>query len=266
MCSRTVVAVLLFATLAGACRRSSEQHAVTIVTTPDVADTAVVEVLANAFGVQRQTATHLVVTEERFVPSLVDRGLVDVVVSVSPDLQRRLSSSGRVRLASTFATEEFVIVGPRADPADVRNAPSPGEAFRRIARRDRTFCSPADVPDLREREAMIWATSRARPSDDRRYRQCRGGAERVLQESGRRLAYTLTDRGTWDAVGKDVKLEILFQADGALVDRYTVLLVADPTRNRNALWFVQWVMSVRARDVLATHRFDGHRRLRAGAQ
>lgn len=263
---RILVALLLLSALLAACRRSSEQREVRIVTTPDIADTAIADVLASAFGLQRQSATKVIITEERFIPSLVDRGLADVVVTISPALRQRLSTAGRLRLANTFATEEFVIVGPRADPARVRNAPSAAEAFRRIARRDRTFCSPVELPDLREREARIWTLSPANASDDRRYRQCRGDAVRVLRESSRRAAYTLTDLATFEAVRDDVKLEILLRGEPQLVDRYMILLVADPARNRNALWFVQWVMSVRAHDVLAKHRFEGHRRLVAAGR
>lgn len=261
MRSTSLVAILLVATLTASCRRSSEQREVTIVTTPDVADTGIVQVLARGFSVQRQSATNVIVTEERFIPSLVERGVVDAVVTTSPALRQQLQRVGRLRLANTFATEEFVIAGPRSDPARVRNAPSPGEAVRRIARRDRTFCSPRDVPDLREREALLWTMSRAKPADDRRYRECAGNAESVLRESDRRSAYTVTDLATFEAAASEIDLEILVRGRSPLVDRYMVLLVADPARNRNALWFVQWVMSVRARDVLARHRFDGHRRL-----
>ena len=257
---RIIVAVLCLLTATSACRRSVERRTVMVATTPDVAATGIVERLTAAFAAQRQTATEIVVTEERFIPALIEEHGIDAVITTSPALQEALRRGGDVHLASTFAYEEFIIAGPPADPARVREAPTPAEAFRRIARRDRAFCSPVDVPVLREREAMIWSSSRAKPSDDRRYRACKGSAVKVLRESSRRAGYTITHPATLDAVRSEVKLESLMRGEAPLVDAYTVILTENPSRNRNALWFVQWVMSVRGRDVITAHRFEDQRR------
>lgn len=263
---RVLIAVLCVATITASCRRSAERRSVTVVTTPDVAATGIVTTLTTSFAAQRQTKTDVVVTEERLIPALVQERVVDAVITSSATLRQALQRSGRAKLAATFGTEEFVIVGPRTDPARAKAATSPGDAFRRIARRDRAFCSPVDVPLLRAREALVWSTTRARPSDDRRYRECHGSAADVLRESSRRSAYTLTDLATFEAVGRDLKLETIRRGDELLVDRYMVILTADASRNRNALWFVQWVMSVRARAVIASHQFDEHRRLAVRGQ
>ena len=257
----SLIVLLLVTTLTASCRRGAERRNVTIATTPDVAATGIVETLASSFRAQRQSEATLVVTEARSIPTLVDDGLVDVVVTTSPGLRAQLERMNTIALSNTFATEEFVIVGPRSDPAKIRNAASAGEALRRIIRRERAFCSPIDVPDLREREAIMWTTARAKPSDDPRYRRCPGNAAAVLKETSARTGYTITDRGTFESLREDVRLEVLFSGEPPLVDRYQVLLVADPSRNKNALWFVQWVMSVRVRGIISGQRFDGERRL-----
>lgn len=257
---RALIPLFCLTMLLASCKRSAEQ-AVTIATSPEVAATGIVDTFASSFHAQRQLATRIIVTEDRFIPSLVAKDHVDVVITTSPAVRNELQRKGQIHLANTFALEQYVIAGPRNDPARVRDATSPGDALRRIARRDRTFCSPVDVPDLREVEARVWSTSRADPSDDRRYRHCDGTAAEVLKESSRRSAYTITDRGTFEALGNEIELEPLLRGEPPLVEAYTVVLVAEPRRTRNALWFVEWVMSARVRDLIAAHRFEGERRL-----
>lgn len=261
MRGKKVVAVLLIvAGAVTACRRDEEQARVTVVTTPDVAGIGIVQMLADRFTRETKTPATLIVTEERLVPELVQSGKTSVVLTVSPELQRVLRQSGTVRLAQTIAYNDYLLVGPRRDPARAKSAKTAAEALRRIARRDRAFCSPVDVPELRYRESLLWEASPADPEDDRRYRNCHGSAEEVLKEASRRGAYTLTDRATFEAAASDVELIPLLAATPMLHNDLTLLLIRQPKPNRNADWFVQWVMSYRGRDAIERYRYEGGRR------
>lgn len=244
-----------------ACRGREEPARVTIVTTPDVGGMGVAAMLAERFARESKVSVRLVVTEERLVADLVERGVADAVLTVSPALQQDLRKRGAVRLAQTIAYNDYLLVGPKRDPARAKTARTAAEALRRIARRDRAFCSPVDMPELRHREALLWEASPAEPRDDRRYRACRGTAAAVLEEASRRGAYTLTDRATFEAAGKGVNLVPLLQGTPLLHNDLALLLLRTPKRNPNAEWFVQWVMSYRGRDAIERHRYDGGRRL-----
>lgn len=256
-----VLALASMASMFTACRRAQEQAQVTIVTTPDVAGIGIVEVLANRFSVESKVPASVIVTEERLVAGLVREGIADVVLTTSPALRNELQRARLVRLAQTVAYNDYLLVGPKRDPARAGKAKTAAEALRRIARRDRAFCSPADIPELRHREAQLWEASPAEPGDDRRYRICRGSAVEVLQEASRRGAYTLTDRSTFERAGKGLRLVPLLQGTPMLHNDLAVLLPRANGPNRNAEWFVQWVMSYRGRDVIERHRYDGERRL-----
>lgn len=256
---RRLVSLALLATLlAGpACRRADEQASVTIVTTPDLAGNGIVDPLARTFSAASKVRTRVLVTEERLIPALLVDGVADVVFTSSPALQQELRRASLVRLANVVAYNDYLLVGPLRDPAGAKQAKTAPEALRRIARRDRAFCSPVDVPDLRHREAQLWEASPASPSDDRRYRLCRGTALEVLQEASRRRAYTLTDRATFEAAGTKGRLVPILQRTPLLQQRVEVLLARRERRHRNAEWFVQWVMSHRGRDMIERHRYDG---------
>jgi len=253
-------ALLAMLLIAAACRRADDQAAVTIATTPDVAANGFVEPLARTFSASSKVRTHVIVTEEALIPALVRDGVADVVFTSSPALRQELRRDSLVRLANVVAYDDYLLMGPSRDPAKAKQAKTAAEALRRIARRDRAFCSPVDVPDLRHREAQLWAASPASSSDDRRYRLCRGTAAEVLQEASRRSAYTITDRSTFEAAGRTSKLVPILQRTPLLHHHIEVLLARGERRHRNAEWFVQWVMSHRGRDIIERHRFDGGRR------
>jgi tungstate transport system substrate-binding protein len=254
--SFAVVAVLIVA----ACRRADEQAAVTIAITPELAGNGIAAPLARTFSAASKVRTHIIVTEEALIPALVRDGMADVVFTSSPAVQQELRRGSLVRLANVVAYDDYLLVGPSRDPAKAKQAKTAAEALRRIARRDRAFCSPVDVPDLRQREAQLWAASPASASDDRRYRLCQGTALDVLQEASRRNAYTITDRSTFEAAGAKSELVPILQRTPLLHHHIEVLLARGRRPHRNAEWFVQWVMSHRGRDIIERHRFDGGRR------
>jgi tungstate transport system substrate-binding protein len=256
----------LLVTLAalGACRRADEQAAVTIVTTPDLAGTGLVESLARTFSAASNVRTHVLVTEERLIPALVGDGVADVVFTRSAALQQEIGRAAPIRIRHTIAYNDYLLVGPKSDRARAKEARTAAEALRRIARRDRAFCAPADVPDLRHREALLWRESPAEPSDDRRYRICRGTAMEVLQEASRRSAYTLTDRATFESAGSTIDLVPILERTPLLHNHVDLLLPRPKRRHRNAEWFVQWAMSFRGREVVERLRYDGERRFFAG--
>lgn len=243
-----------------ACRGRHQPRGVTVITTPDVAGIGVVAMLTDRFARESKVPVGTIVTEERLIPGLIDRGVGDVVFTVSPALQQEIRKRGVVRVAQTIAYNDYLLVGPKGDPARAGTARTAAEALRRIARRDRAFCTPVDVPDLRFRETLLWQVSPAEPRHDRRYRLCRGSASDVLEEASRRGAYTLTDRATFQAARK-VDLVPLLQGTPMLSNELTLLLLHSPDRNPNADWFVQWVMSFRGRDAIERYRYDGGRRL-----
>lgn len=243
-----------------ACGRRDERTSVTVATTPDLAGSGLVQRLAGRFAAESKVPAQVIVTEEGLIPDLVRDGLADVVVTTSPALRDALQRAAQVRLTQTIAYNDYLLLGPKRDPARAGSAKTAAEALRRIARRDRAFCSPVDVPELRHREAILWDASPAAPADDRRYRECRGSALDVLQEASRRGAYTLTDRSTFERAGKDLRLVPLLQGTPMLHNDVMVVLARPAKRHTNAEWFVQWLMSYRGRDEIERYRYEGERR------
>jgi len=252
-------ALVLAAVLASCSRRAGP---VSIGVTPPVAATGIAPYLADQFTRQTGTKAGLQTIQPGAVQKLVRDSDLDVLLVEDPAIVHALEQEGMVSLRSPFASDDFVIAGPRNDPARVRDATTAADAFRAIARRDRTFCAPVDVPLLRRRELILWAAAGVDPKQkDKRYRECKGDGIAVLREASRRDAYTISDRATVDNAGRDNRLRTLMHGTPMLNNDFTIVLLHRKRANPNAEWFVQWVMSFRGREAIDAYRVDGQRRL-----
>lgn len=252
--TRRSALVTLGAMLAILACRHEPPRKLRVFTTPPVATTDLAQRLGAEFtketGVPLEVA---VVPEDQIVAAAAKAEAI--AIFREPGVGAALAHQQSIRLRSVFAVEDYVIAGPRRDPARIANAPSAAEAFRRIVSQKRSFCSPADVVRTRNAEADIWATARIDPHTNPRYRLCRGTAAEALDRCEVIDAYTLTDRPTAEA-NHSRRISILLRDLPVLRHEYTIALLspAAVTPSRNAAWFVEWVMSYRGRDVVRAMR------------
>lgn len=258
----TMRRALCVAALAAACARTPPQPVapIAVITTPEIAATGIVRHLADVFGSQSGKRTEVRVVAPGEIVGEATRGAAEVVVTNDPNAVAALRSAGLQRLGSAFARDDYVIVGPRHDPAHVRSADGAAAAFRRIISRRRAFCSPVSVAPLHDRELAILNAANVNAGKDRHWASCAGDAATVLADAARRGAYTLTDRATADAVRPN-GMAVLLRGGSMLANDFTIILLQRPKTRRDAEWFVEWVMSFRGRDTIDTYRFDGQKRL-----
>jgi tungstate transport system substrate-binding protein len=235
---------------AAACRRKPPAP-VEVAMTPAAADSGMAQALIAAF--QRRSGVRI---DARTVPEadahrLAAQKAVEVVITTEPEARRVYA--GVARLVSTFAARDFVIAGPRRDPARLRSATDAADALRRIARRNARFCSAVDVAPVRRWESRLWAAASVDPATLRHHEECHGDAATALQRAAGRQAYTLTEKDA--AVAAEKKLDIKLFAEpssGLHEDDSAVLVEHSPRirRDRDAEWFVQWLTSYQARETI----------------
>ena len=140
-----------------------------------------------------------------------ESGDVDVVLVHARALEDKFVANGFGVDRRDVMYNDFVIVGPANDPADLKHATSAADAFRRIASKDSLFISRGDGSGTETKEKEIWAGAGITPSGSW-YRAAGQGMGEVLNMSTELRAYTLADRGTYNAFrhGK-TDLVILYQ-------------------------------------------------------
>ena len=155
---------------------------------------------------------------------------------------------------------DFVIVGPTADPAKISAATSSADAFARIAAASAPFVSRGDASGTNTKEIDLWAAASRKPAGSW-YKEAGQGMGAVLTMSNDIGAYTLSDRATWIAMkDKLPALKILSEGDPFLFNPYGVIAVnpqKQPAANyMAAMQYIAWVTSVQGQKVIREYRLS----------
>ena len=142
---------------------------------------------------------------------------------------------------------DFVIVGPSDDPADVGGTGDAVAALQEIARAEAVFASRGDDSGTHRKERSLWQAAGTDPgqASGSWYRETGAGMGATLNTASSMNAYALTDRGTWISFANKGELEILVEGDERLFNQYGVIPVSPehcPSVNRaGARLFVDWI-------------------------
>jgi tungstate transport system substrate-binding protein len=155
---------------------------------------------------------------------------------------------------------DYVIVGPAADPAGIRDAGSAADAFARIAGRETPFVSRGDDSGTHRAELRIWKDAGISPQGSW-YREVGSGMGATLNTAAGMSAYVLVDRGTWISFANRQDLEVLFQGDPELFNQYGSVLL-DPARlphikHELARQWHAWLLSREGQSAIASFQLNG---------
>lgn len=142
---------------------------------------------------------------------------------------------------------DFVILGPKEDPAGIKENPSDViAALKKISESQATFVSRADDSGTHKKELALWQQAGIEPSGDW-YKEAGQGMGDTIQMAEEMQGYTLSDRATYLSMKEDLDLEILVEGDEGLFNQYGVIAV-NPEKNdqingEGAQAFVNWILS-----------------------
>ena len=158
---------------------------------------------------------------------------------------------------------DFIVVGPKADPAHIAGGTSASEAFKKIAAVQAPFASRGDDSGTNKAEIRLWKAAGVdpQPGSGKWYLKTGSGMGQTLNTAVAEGAYALTDRGTWIAFKNKGDFEILVQGDKALFNQYGVILV-NPARfpsvkAADGQAFIDWLISPTGQETIANFRVDG---------
>jgi tungstate transport system substrate-binding protein len=238
------------------CRAEERPQQLVLATTTSVANSGLLEPLLNTYRTQ-----HGVVVRSHLVGSglalrMLETGDVDVVISHAPEAEASYLQRHPPWQYRKLMFNDFVIVGPKANPAGVSGADTVESAMRRIADSPSRFISRGDGSGTHEREQQLWAAAGARPEGDRLV-AAGSGMGTTLQIASTAGAYTLTDRATLAQQSDTLQLVILFEGGPLLLNTYAV--VVDPAGRASgaARGFLEWLTVGSGRDVIQSYRIRG---------
>lgn len=158
---------------------------------------------------------------------------------------------------------DFVLVGPKADPAGIRGGADILSALTAIAKAEAPFASRGDDSGTHKAELRHWSAAGLDPTgaSGSWYRETGSGMGATLNVASGMDAYTLTDRATWLSFGNRGNLEILVEGDPRLFNQYGVILV-NPEKHPHVRAaagqrFIDWLTGPDGQQAIASFRLDG---------
>jgi tungstate transport system substrate-binding protein len=208
-----------------------------------------VRVLAQGTGQALATAAH---------------GDADLVLVHDPEAEQQFIAEGHGVDRRQIAWNDFIVVGPRSDPANVAGGHDAVASFKAIAAAGAPFVSRGDKSGTDALEKRLWRTAEIDPAKTGGgswYCDIGGGMGAALYAASAMDAYTLSDRGTWLSFGNKRDLAVLVEGDAKLLNRYDVILL-DPQKHPRAKQqpahrFADWLASPEGQAAIGAYKING---------
>jgi tungstate transport system substrate-binding protein len=245
-----MLAVLLLAGCGGRAAAPSAEKSLILATTTSTQDSGLLDELLPAFTGATKWQVKTVAVGSGQAIELGRRGEADVLLVHSPAAEEKFVAEGATGRRRLVMHNDFVLVGPKADPASIRGV-DPTEAMARIARSGVPFVSRGDDSGTNAREDQLWQAAGIRPAGQwyQETGQGMGATLRVADEHG---GYTLSDRATW--LSQPGSLVVLNEGDRRLLNVYHVIEMTTRAGDRvqadGAAAFADWILSAPAQQMI----------------
>jgi len=219
--------ILLFSLsdAAPAAPRAAAVETLTLASTTSTLDSGLFDVLIPAFEKKFACKVKVIAVGTGQAMRLGRDGNADVLLVHDRESELKFVADGFGVERLDVMHNDFLVVGPPADPARIRGAKAV-EAFRALAAGPGIFISRGDDSGTNKKELRLWTAAGSRPAKDR-YIESGTGMEAALRMANEKRTYTLVDRATWLAHRREIDaLESLVEGDADLFNPYSVIVVS----------------------------------------
>ena len=271
---RHAACCLVFATGVLGTERARSQPPLFLGVTTSIENSGLLAHLVEAFRAIHDSQIRAVTAGSGAVLNLAARGDVDAILVHSPGDEEAFIEAGYGVGRRPVMRNRFVIVGPKADPAGVRDAGDAASALAAIVASRALFLSRGDESGTHKAELRLW---RAAGIDHAGaevidavdwYRESGSGQGATLNIAANTGAYALTDEATWATFGNPGELETLFAKDEPLLDNVYSIIRVNPERHpglnaASASAFADWLTSKAGQAAIESFKAGGRTLFRA---
>jgi tungstate transport system substrate-binding protein len=189
------------------------------------------------------------------------RGDADVVFVHDRAAEEKFVAEGYGVKRQEVMYNDFVIAGPKEDPARIAGTKSVEDALRKIESAKAPFVSRGDKSGTHAAELRLWKAAGIDQPSGPWYKETGSGMGPALNTASSLNAYILTDRGTWLSFRNRGDLKVLIQGDPRLFNQYGVILV-NPEKHPHvkkemAQQFIDWLVSPQGQQAIASYKIGG---------
>jgi tungstate transport system substrate-binding protein len=215
-----LIGVALTASAAGPAQKN-----LILATTTSTQDSGLLDVLNPLFEKKTGYFVKTISVGSGQALAMGQKGEADVLLVHSPEAEKKLMADGFGVDRLLVMHNDYIVLGPSADPAGIKGAKTTPEAFKKIAAAGALFLSRGDNSGTHSKEKGIWKTADMNPVGQKWYQETGLGMGQTLNVSNEKNGYLLADRGTYLALKKNLSLAILKEGDPILLNIYHVIRV-----------------------------------------
>jgi tungstate transport system substrate-binding protein len=252
-----LLATLVLAILAAPA--SAQRSPIILSTTTSTQDSGLLDVLVPLFERQTGYSVKTIAVGTGQALALAARGEADLVLAHAPAVEKKYVADGKMLDRRLVMYNDFVIIGPADDPAKAKGMKKAADAMKAIAATGSRFVSRGDNSGTHLLEKTLWKLAGVEPQGAW-YIDAGQGMGATLGIADDRKAYTLTDRGTFLAFQKRVRLPIVLEGDKPLLNIYSVMQVnpanGPKVNAAGGAAFADFMVSAEAQKVIKTFGVD----------
>ena len=258
--SMSILAISLIIALSVGAVAFGASKELILATTTSTRDTGLLDVLLPVFQERTGYNVKTIAVGTGAALALGKKGEADVLLCHAPASEMELVESGDVINRQLVMHNDFVIVGSLEDPAGVKGVKSATEALRKIADKEAVFVSRADDSGTHKKEKEVWNKLGFEPSGKAWYLEAGTGMANTLNIANEKLAYCLTDRGTYLSMKDRLDLVVLVEGDAILLNIYHVMQV-NPEKHKvvdgqGGKAFVEFMVSEEVQEIISKFGID----------
>ena len=246
--------ISIYLATAVGCEWSPEQdNKLVLATTTSARDSGLLDAILPSFENKTGIEVEVIAVGTGQALTLGRRGDTDILLTHAPAAENKFVADGYADQRHIIMSNDFLLSGPEADPASIRDTPHIRDAMRQIAKQEAPFISRGDQSGTHLREQQAWRDCGISP-EGAWYIEAGSGMAATLRMASELQAYTLCDRGTFLAQRENLKLAILCQHDPNMENEYAAMIVSrakHPHVNfRAAQQFVDFLTSPDIQEVI----------------
>jgi tungstate transport system substrate-binding protein len=238
----------------------AQQNFITVASTTSTEQSGLFKHLLPVFEKKTGTQVRVVALGTGQALDMGRRGDADVVFVHDKVAEEKFVADGFGVRRFEVMYNDFVLVGPKADPAKIAGSKDIIDAYKKIAAGAAPFASRGDKSGTHAAELRLWKDAGVDPNAGKGtwYRETGSGMGPTLNTASAMNAYSFTDRGTWLSFKNRGDLVIVVEGDQKLFNQYGVMLV-NPAKHPHVKKdlgqaFVDWVISPEGQQVIAAYK------------